>query len=161
MTLRRMLPSLAFLALTACATTRGHVDVRSISFETGPCFGACPVYRVTVDSEGNGAFEGRRFTQVTGVRSFRISREQFRTFARHLQPLRPERGAVRYAGETCANLATDMPSADVTWRSLDGQTQALHFYFGCDPERNQAMAERLTQAPRLLPIDAFVGWRDR
>jgi hypothetical protein len=53
-------------------------------------------------------------------------------------------------------LATDLPSADVTWRGRDGSEQALYFYFGCDMEKNQAIAERLRKAPDLLPIHDFI-----
>jgi hypothetical protein len=146
----------AFAALSACAT--GPADAtpaETIRFETGPCFGACPVYRVTVTGDGSGVFEGRRFTAVTGTRAFRATPAQYRAFARQLAPLRPARGSVRYAGEACRSTATDLPSAEVTWRSRRG-TRSLYFYYGCDMDRNRAVAERLDAAPRLLPIGDFI-----
>jgi hypothetical protein len=146
----------AFAALSACATVQaGAAPAETIAFETGPCFGACPVYRVTVSSDGTGSFEGRRFTAVTGARAFRATPAQYRAFARRLAPLRPARGSVRYAGEACRNTATDLPSAEVTWRSRRGM-QSLYFYYGCDMERNRAIAERLNAAPRLLPIGDLI-----
>jgi Domain of unknown function (DUF6438) len=39
----------------------------SVSLERGPCFGTCPVYKVTVDRSGAVRFEGRRFVADTGV----------------------------------------------------------------------------------------------
>lgn len=160
-------PALAALALTACATAVGNTPppapeayTRSIAFETGPCFGACPVYRVTIDQDGSGLFEGRRFTAITGERSFRVTPAQYRAFVRHLDPLRPLRGEVRYSGSPpCARMATDLPSADVVWRTNDGAEQRLYFYYGCDMERNRAIAERLTAAPGLLPIGDYIGER--
>jgi len=136
------------------------IESESISYETGPCFGACPVYRVTVSPDGSGTFEGRRFTAVTGERSFRITPEQYRAFAAQLAPLRPAEGSVRMSGEACRQMATDLPSAEVTWFSPIGNSQSYYFYYGCDMDRNRAIAERLTEAPRLLPIQAFIG-RDR
>ena len=88
-------------------------SAQSISYETGPCFGACPVFRVTVNSDGSGTFEGRRFTAVTGERGFRVTPAQYRAFADQLAPLRPASGTMRYAGEACEMTATDMPSAEV------------------------------------------------
>ena len=146
------------LALTGCATTSGAAlggGVESITYETGPCFGACPVYRVTVNRDGEGLFEGRRFTAVAGERRFPVTPEQFRAFAAHLAPLRPASGERRYAGEACETMATDLPSAEVIWRAAD--RQSLYFYYGCDMERNRAIAERLSAAPDLLPIAEFVG----
>jgi len=130
---------------------------QSISYETGPCFGACPVYRFTIDADGNGSFEGVRFTKVLGARTFTASREAFRAFATHLAPLRPGRGTVRYdAPPTCDILVTDRPSTSVTWKNADGPKQSLYFYYGCDMDKNRAMAERLSGAPELLPVMAFI-----
>ena len=149
----------ALLALPACAATApAPTPVETIVFETGPCFGACPVYRVTVNSDGDGIFEGRRFTAVTGARPFRATPAQYRAFARQLEPLRPASGSMRYSGDACRNMATDLPSAEVTWRSRRGEQQ-LYFYYGCDMERNRAIAERLSAAPGLLPIGDFIGPR--
>jgi hypothetical protein len=149
-----VLTALALTALPAAAA-RPATPVQTISFETGPCFGACPVYRLHVNSDGSGTFEGIRFTAFTGTRAFRATPAQYRAFARQLEPIRPRHGTIRYAGEACRSMATDLPSADVTWRSRRG-TQSLHFYYGCDMERNRAIAERLTAAPTLLPIGDFI-----
>jgi hypothetical protein len=149
----------AALALSACATMpRGGALPESISYETGPCFGACPVYVVTVRSDGSGMFEGKRFTAVSGQRSFRVTPDQFRAFADRLAPLRPASGIVRYSGAPlCRGMATDLPSADVKWRTRGGGEQELYFYYGCDMEAKRAMAERLGSAPDLLPIASFIG----
>jgi len=146
--------ALALAALPATAAPPS-TPVQTISFETGPCFGACPVYRLHVNSDGSGTFEGLRFTAFTGTRAFRATPAQYRAFARRLEPLRPARGTIRYDGEACHAIATDQPSAQVTWRSRRG-TQSLHFYYGCDMERNRAIAQRLTEAPALLPIGDFI-----
>jgi hypothetical protein len=149
----------AALALPACAAVAPTATpAETITFETGPCFGACPVYRLVVNSDGSGTFEGRRFTAVTGTRPFRATPAQYRAFARQLAPLRPANGSVRYAGEACRSMATDLPSAEVTWRSRRG-TQGLYFYYGCDMERNGAIGERLSAAPGLLPIGDYIAAR--
>ena len=147
--------AIALGALPACASAPPGTPVQTISFETGPCFGACPVYRLHVNSDGSGIFDGIRFTAVTGTRPFRATALQYQAFARQLAPIRPARGSVRYAGETCRSMATDLPSAEVTWRSRRG-TQSLYFYYGCDMQRNRALAERLNAAPALLPIGDFI-----
>ncbi|HEV2865705.1 MAG TPA: DUF6438 domain-containing protein [Allosphingosinicella sp.] len=157
--MRRPLGLALALALAGCATVQEDAAARgamSVSYETGPCFGACPVYRVTVNSDGSGMFEGRRFTAVEGQRAFRISRQQFDALVAHLDPVRPAQGSVRYAGEACERVATDLPSAEVTWRMLGDGQQQLYFYYGCDMEKNRAIAERLDAVPRLLGIEDFL-----
>jgi hypothetical protein len=149
------------LALAACATAppAGPIPTESegIEYETGPCFGACPVYRVALGADGNGLFEGRSATAVTGERSFRITAAQFRAFARALEPYRPDGAERRYFGPPlCGRMATDLPSVTITWHRPDGGSQLLHFNYGCDMERNRAMAEQLRRAPELLPIGDFI-----
>jgi hypothetical protein len=158
----RKMSLVLFALVGGCATVPdGPIAIESdaISYETGPCFGACPVYKVTVRPDGSGTFEGRRFTAVTGERSFRVSPAQYRAFAAHLAPLRPAEGSVRMSGEACRQMATDLPSAEVTWFSQIGNSQSYYFYFGCDMEANEAIAQRLRRAPDLLPIREMVGRR--
>lgn len=143
-------------AVPADAEGAARRSVASISYETGPCFGACPVYSVTVNSDGSGMFEGRRFTAVEGQRAFRVSRAEFDRLLAHLDPIRPAEGSVRYSGEACERMATDLPSAEVTWRMPGDGLQQLYFYHGCDMEKNRAIAERLERVPELLPIGEFI-----
>ena len=93
--MRHIAPFLALLASPACATAPAAAPVETITFETGPCFGACPVYRLVLNSDGGGTFEGRRFTGVAGMRPIRVTPAQYRAFAAELAPLRPARGNVR------------------------------------------------------------------
>jgi hypothetical protein len=130
----------------------------SIRYETGPCFGRCPVYRVTVRANGRGVFEGLRFTAVTGTRYFRISPHRYQLYALYLRPLRPASGSVRLDhGTQCNPMVTDLPSAEVTWTGPGASTQSFYYYFGCNPQGHRAIADRLRRAPRLLPIAGFIG----
>jgi hypothetical protein len=146
--------ALALLTSTAAQPSRPVIP-DSISYQAGPCMGGCPIYKVEVRSDGTATFEGVNFTAVTGVREFRITPAQYRAFARHLAPVRP-RGIVSYNGENCREMVTDASSVNVIWADRRGAA-ALHFYHGCDPARNRAMARRLISAPTLLPIGDYIG----
>ena len=148
----------AAFALPAAAQSPTRSPTRSITYETGMCFGRCPVYSVTVYSNGRATFTGRRFTAVTGTREFRVSPGTYNAFARHLAAIRPRSGSIRYSGDRCRSMATDLPSAEVTWRD-HGREQSLYFYYGCDMVRNHALADRLRRAPDLLPLGDFIGTR--
>lgn len=134
------------------------IEADSITYETQPCFGACPVYAVTVSPDGHGHFIGKRFTAVTGERDFTLDRAAYDRFAAALAPYRPASGAVRYemGTDNCGPAPTDMPSADVTWASQIGSSEKLHFYFGCK-EKNAALAAALRSAPDALPIAELIG----
>jgi hypothetical protein len=145
----------ALLATAAQAQPRGE----SITYETGACFGRCPIYAVTVRADGTGRFEGHNFTAVTGARTFRLTRRQYRAFAARLAPHRP-RGTVEitYNHPRCRQPATDLPSAAVTWRQ-GRREDRLSFYYGCLDPGNAALAQALRSAPALLPIGDFIGAR--
>ena len=146
----------AGLGAAGCAGSAKGVEDRtadSISYETGPCFGACPVYRLTVQRDGAAVFEGIRFTKVQGRREFRLSPARYRAFASRLAPLRPRTGDVRFdAPPRCERVATDLPSVTVRWQQGSGRAQSLYYYYGCDMEKNRSIAERLRRAPEALAI---------
>jgi hypothetical protein len=159
---RWIIAVVAVAALAGCKTSSGYGyghsgKVESITYKTGPCFGTCPVYTVTVHSNGSGLFVGQQHTAVTGNQAFTVTPVQFAQFVNHLAPIRPASGVVRYDGPPeCTGLATDMPSADVKWNGFNGQQQELYYYYGCFFANSQAMSQRLQQAPGLLPIGAFI-----
>jgi hypothetical protein len=155
----------AMAALGGCVVQNGAgmpmpVESTSITYETHPCFGACPVYSVTVSPDGQGSFTGTRFTAVTGERGFTLPRAAYERFANMLAPYRPESGEVRYemGSEACGAAITDQPSVDVSWTSETGASQHLYFYYGC-ARANQALADALRSAPEALPIEEMIGKR--
>lgn len=162
-----LLPGLAVAGCTGIIPGGGPAPLpaprQAISYETGPCFGACPVFSFTVRSDGTGVFDGKRFTAVAGTRGFRVTPEQFRAFAAALAPYRPASGELRIAPGTdrCAQVATDLPSTTVHWTGeRSAQGERLHFYHGCDMEQNARMADALGNAPDLLPtLEPLIGPR--
>ncbi len=132
-----------------------------IRYETGPCFGTCPVYALTIRPDGTARFEGKRFTAVTGTRDLTVGADAYRAFAARLAPYRPEGGEQLYQPGTplCGPAATDMPSVDVVWHAASGAVQHLNYYYGCRMEGNDAMRSALRDAPDLLPIGELVGKR--
>ena len=161
----------AVLALSACShagvkpgtpSTPVAIEGDSITYETGPCFGRCPVFSITIRPDGSGVFTGKNFTAVTGERAFKLSPADYAAFASRLQPYRPESGERRYShGEKgCEQVVTDMPSVDVRWTRAIGDSQALHYYYGCRDAANRHMADVLGNAPDMLPgIEAMIGER--
>jgi Domain of unknown function (DUF6438) len=138
------------------------VSGEEIEYQTGPCFGSCPVYRFQISPDGTGSFTGIRFTAVTGQRSFRVTPEQAAALARSLAPYRPETGRTRrfsHGEPGCTQAATDMPSAEVRWRGRRSTT-TLYFDFGCDRDANHAMAAAIGNAPDLIPaLGPLIGAR--
>ncbi|AXJ94727.1 MULTISPECIES: DUF6438 domain-containing protein [unclassified Sphingomonas] len=147
----------ALLIATAAAATPARPTPERIVYETGPCFGFCPAYRVTVSSTGQGVFEGGRFTAVKGRRAFRVTPAQFAAFRAALQPERPIGKRLLGGDAGCQSMATDQITVDVRWIGGAGRPSYLSAYFGCDMDRNAILFRRLRTAPQALPIAGFIG----
>lgn len=131
-----------------------------IDYETGPCFGTCPVYSLSIAPDGSGRFSGKRFTAVTGERTFTATPAQFAAFEAALAPHRPASGSRRFShGEPgCTNAPTDMPSVSVKWSATSGDAQTLYYYFGCDGE-NPGKSAQLRAAVDALLVTSLIGKR--
>jgi hypothetical protein len=69
------------LMLAACSSVddclKGvTVQNTSITYETGMCFGRCPVYSATILGDGKIMYDGRRFTDREGIWVGGISRDK-------------------------------------------------------------------------------------
>ncbi|MES2057021.1 MAG: DUF6438 domain-containing protein [Pseudomonadota bacterium] len=161
-----VLPAIAFAALlpAGCAVAPKAAEPQAaelgtIMYETAPCYGLCPVYRVTVAADGAGIFTGMQYTAINGDRKFVVTPEQFAAFAKTLAPYRPKGSRTIMPGQPdCKDMATDMPSVDIQWKAGEA-TDKLSFYYGCAMDKGQAMAEALRTAPEALPIANFIGKR--
>ncbi|MGR6328811.1 DUF6438 domain-containing protein [Sphingomonas sp. XXL09] len=147
----------ALAAGTLVAVAEAKPQPETIRYETGPCFGFCPAYRVTVSSTGQGVFEGGRFTAEKGRKAFRVTPAEFAAFRAKLAADRPAGVRGLNGKPACRSIATDQITVDVRWTGGTRPPSHLSAYFGCDMDGNSALFERLKAAPAALPIAAFIG----
>jgi hypothetical protein len=134
----------------------------AITYETSRCSGDCPVFKVTVQPDGQGIFVGGRFTATPGNHLFWLTREDYRAFAAKIASYRPPSGSRQITNRHpgCENSATDMPSVTVTWQSARGDIRKFRYRGDCNNRNgDNPVAVAMRAAPHLLPIDVFVGWR--
>lgn len=62
--MRAFLLSTSLFALAACATDNNSVEAIQVS--ESACFGACPIYELTVTPDDHYQLDGRRFTRING-----------------------------------------------------------------------------------------------
>jgi len=65
--LRGLILSILILgSFSACKSSKNQSIPSSIELERTGCYGTCPIYTFTLDSEGKGSFQGERFTEKLG-----------------------------------------------------------------------------------------------
>ena len=120
-----------------------------LSMTRGPCFGACPMYTVTVWGDGRVRFVGDRFVQQTGEHEATVDPAAVAALFAHADSIGffdlPQN--ITPANEAaCGSSWTDMPSAEITiiWADRD---QTLHHYHGCPkaPESLTAFEARIDE----------------
>ncbi|HEY9641961.1 MAG TPA: DUF6438 domain-containing protein [Coleofasciculaceae cyanobacterium] len=120
----------------AVAQTPTYSDL-VVSLERTACFGACPVYQLTVYGDGRVVYNGQAFVAVQGQRTAQISPEQVQKLVKAIEAANFFSLAEQYTVE-----ATDLPGA---WTSvtLNGQSKRIWRYGSTgDPA--------LDNAPRAL-----------
>ncbi len=132
-------------------------DVDSITLERGACFGACPIYKVTVTSDGTVNFEGRQYTRTKGAAKGHISVQDFRRLVAEFERINYFSLPDRYAPGTpvCPQVITDMPSADTSLR-LNGKTKGVAHYHGCSS--SAALAKLTALEDKIDEVAGTAKW---
>ena len=104
-----------------------------LSMTRGPCFGACPMYTVTVWGDGRVQFVGDRFVEETGDHSAVVDPARVAALFAYADSIgffdMPQ--SITPANESACGMShTDDASAEITmvWGDRD---QTVNHYFGC------------------------------
>jgi acetamidase/formamidase len=113
-------------------SSSGATTDDSVTLERTACFGTCPIYKVTIASDGTVNFEGRRFVKTVGAARGQITPQAFRKLIEEFRTINYFSLPDRYTPGTpdCPRMVTDMPSANTSLR-LDGKTKSVAHYHGC------------------------------
>jgi hypothetical protein len=137
-------PSVALLLLLAACAHRPPADESTTSenarTEDGPvltlertaCFGACPVYRLSVTADGSISYEGRAHVRQLGPASGRVAPERLEQLLSELEHAGYFSFADRYtpAEPVCGRATTDSPTA-ITSIRFKGRAKRVEHYYGC------------------------------
>lgn len=133
-------------------------DPQSIRFQAGACFGTCPVWIVTLSSDGQGIFRGLYHTSFKGERRFRVPPESFGQIIEILRPIKPKRGSI--PRKVSCNVG-DGSSRTVVWIGDDGSEQSLCLGLHNEIADSELVFKRWNAAVRQLPITPWVGAIDQ
>lgn len=122
-----------------------------VTLERGPCFGTCPVYRVSLAGDGKVDFTGIRFVTPVGADTSRVAPEEVGRLVSSLDSAGYFALADEYLANSpaCGRYATDAPSVTTSVRSGTRSKTVRHDQ-GC-----AAAPRALTAMERL--IDSVAG----
>jgi hypothetical protein len=123
---------LLLLALTVNAQDKTLTKKDSITLERGACFGTCPIYKVSIASDGTVMFEGFNYTKTKGKATARIKRQDFQKLVKEFEKIKYFSLDDKYVpGEAnCGPSATDMPYVKSSIQ-LKGKAKSVSHYQGC------------------------------
>jgi hypothetical protein len=99
-----------------------------ISLERGPCYGTCPIYKVTVDSRGQVYFVGKAYVAFPSWMTT-ITQAQLQHLIEGI-----EVSGFFALPDSYARMASDLPSATTTI-TMDGKSKQIwHYGLHCNPE---------------------------
>jgi hypothetical protein len=73
-----------------CMRVQGEVEgsITEITLEHSECFGACPVYKLTLQADGTATYKGKEFVERIGTYSARLAPSTFRRLAETSEALK-------------------------------------------------------------------------
>ncbi len=69
---------------TKINTTKPSI-FKKVTFEAGMCFGTCPVFNVEINSDGNGVFNGLKYTKIKGLKKFTLNSKKVQEISQLLE----------------------------------------------------------------------------
>ncbi|MGZ8842046.1 MAG: DUF6438 domain-containing protein [Pyrinomonadaceae bacterium] len=129
----------------------------AITLERTACFGTCPMYKVTIASDGTVTFNGERFTKTTGIAKGKISTSDFRQLVAEFEKINYFSLPDAYAPGTpvCPQRITDMPSANTSIK-LKGKMKSVAHYYGCGDKG--ALAQLTALEKRIDEVAGTAKW---
>ena len=124
------------------------------TLERTGCFGTCPIYSVTVRTDGTVEYEGRRFVKLRGHRVGKLDAHQLAA----LRAAFSEAKFLALEDRFACFEATDNPSAIVTYRSGD-KVRTLRHYYGClsAPKTMETLERKVDE---IAGTEKWVGTRE-
>lgn len=95
-----------------------------IKLERTACFGACPVYIVTIDARGTVTYHGTQFVRIVGRQTDRVPVSRVAALVETVDRIRFFELDDKYR-----QLITDLPTTFVTV-TRDGRSKVIEDYFG-------------------------------
>ncbi|WP_417459215.1 DUF6438 domain-containing protein [Kordiimonas sp.] len=159
---------IAAMMLVACTSDGGGSDdvadvtrdpspMHYVKLSEGPCFGACPVYDLTIRGDGRVTFHGNRFSKLSGQHLAQRSVGQFLEVVETLKMQKFGELSGAYDRMSCKMPATDHPTVTIEVHTAE-LDKTVQWYTGCRGLDDRRKLERLVdELRRVMDVDEFIG----
>ncbi|MFC1956146.1 DUF6438 domain-containing protein [Chloroflexota bacterium] len=124
-----VLPILVILSMTGCAGNQingaPNLNDLVITLQRTPCFGTCPVYKLTIFGDGKVVYEGKDFVRTRGRAETTISHARIEQLVSEFEKVNYFSLNDKYTERTI----TDAPSV-ITSITIDGKSKSIEHYHG-------------------------------
>ena len=130
--MKYLLSLFAFTFLLNCSSTKTVVNYDRIEYEAGACFGFCPIYKMTINSDRTAIFEAERFNfsqdrtseEKEGTFKGTINEEEYKQLISMLNDLQPKDLKDYYGNKN----VSDLPTSYLTLKFQDGTNKKIEDY---------------------------------
>ena len=125
-----------FLAASIASGEEKKENSLLVSLERTSCEGICPVYSLAVFADGKIIFIGKKFTDVQGVREFKISQKSVDAIYAELKRVRFLEFNNEYSPKMsdCGVASTDA-STLILKATIENTEKSVSAYLGCHNEK--------------------------
>lgn len=124
--------------------------IRKITLERTPCYGPCPVYKLTVLGTGEVEYFGKARVARAGAHRWRISRRRLQRLQEAFERAR----YLRLEDDYTERGVTDAPSCLTSVEYDDGSSRSVVHYHG-DPSAPDALTELEDEIDRIVGVERF------
>ena len=134
--MKYLLSAFALLLIFSCTTQKTNSKFSTIEYEAGACFGFCPIFKMTIDTDRNAVLEAEHFNFTKGNSKDEFSKPREGTFKTTikqedydklvtlLNQLDPKSLNDYYGNKN----VTDLPSSYLRLKYTDGSAKNIQDY---------------------------------
>lgn len=130
--MKYLLSFFGFLLILNCSANKTPTKYATIQYEAGACFGFCPIYKMTINSDRTAIFEAKRFNfsretssdKEEGTFKGKINEDDYLKLISILDSLNPKDLKDFYGNKN----VTDLPTSYLTLNYTDGSEKKIQDY---------------------------------
>jgi hypothetical protein len=124
--------------------------ITKITLERTPCYGSCPVYKVTVSAAGVVEYFGEAHVHKAGTHRWRISRRRLQRLAEALE----RANYLHLEGDYTRGGKGDAPGCSISVEYDDGSSKSIAHLHGC-PAAPDALTELEDEIDRITGVESY------